>query len=263
MADHEKRATHEQWMEMLSECSHLARLLKADGQRARSRLDDENAPAWDAYPASSLPESSIASGRVHRPVEQTVVRYAGGKDADGEGRDRDDETTPDTWEERHDPIGTAVRRMEAETFDACNRLATAQAAAFVARGMPAGEVFGSAINGDSFAMLLAKLARSLSILRQISPDLRRSNLSPSENTGRNRLEAETFDARNRLRTAVKAMNDALPTIMAEPTREKCCGCGTAKDVITYFGQHPQYWISGDAKCRECVRRPRRANGKAS
>jgi hypothetical protein len=71
------------------------------------------------------------------------------------------------------------------------------------------------------------------------------------------MERELLDASNRLRTATSAMRDMLPTPIPEKAREVCPGCGTPRDIVTYFGQIPQYWVVNEGKCRECVLRPTR------
>jgi hypothetical protein len=267
------RATEDQWLDLLSEIGYLLGKLEVNGERARARTDDINAPAWDAYPASSLPEGSIARGRVSRPVENAVIRHAGGKDAgyrlkdgelvaDGEAAELDDETTTDTWRERFDPIGASVNRMRAEVYDACNRLATAQAASYPARGFTGGEVYGIPSENDPWPTLLGKARVSLDRLVAGAAELRPTFRTPEVNAGRSYMERETLDARNRLRGAVQAMTDVLPVPMPETTRELCAGCGTAKDVVTWWGQKPNNWIKSEAKCRACAKRVGE-NSKAS
>lgn len=265
MADSSHRATHEQWLDLLSEVAHLVSLLEGNGERALARIADANAPAWDAYPTSSLPESSITSGRMHRPVENTVVRHAGGLDYE-DPRDlakieslesKGINPTTDAWADRFDPIGVAVNRMQAEVFDACNRLATAQEASFAARALCVGQVFGKPQDGEKWGSLIVHLETGLSQLIQISGELRPLFATDEQKAARRRMTYQVEDARNRLRGAVAAMNDALPVPIPDVAREKCPGCGFAKDVVTWWGQKPRQWINGEGKCRECTERPRR------
>jgi hypothetical protein len=107
---------------MLAELRELVATLESHSRAVRARSKDE---VIDGYPTKSLPESSIASGRLADPTAATVERLAGGKfDETEEGV----VTTPDHWKGPPDPVGTSVNRMHSETVDARNRLWFAVAA---------------------------------------------------------------------------------------------------------------------------------------
>jgi hypothetical protein len=263
--DFERRQHDAQWLDLISECGFIIGLLTKHGAEAVRRVETASSPRWDAYPASSLPDSSIGGGRYGDPVGRTVVRHAGGLDADGEGADKDDATTPDIWKERYDPIGMAVRKMVAESCDASNRLATAQQAAHTAQGLSGGQVFGVIQMTDNqgapitqyWQPTLDSLTQAFTALKGMANDVIDAPDTPERKAGRKRIERELFDAKNRLRTAERSMREAIPQPIADVSREVCASCGTSKDISTWWGQKPRQWIASEAKCRECVERPKR------
>lgn len=257
MADFERRKHDEKWLDLLSECGFIIGVLTKHGSEAIRRVETASSPRWDAYPASSMPDSSIAGGRHSDPVLMTVINHAGGLSDDP--NDELVDTTSDTWRERYDPIGMAVRKMLAESRDASNRLATAQEAAFTAQGLSGGQVFGitDLSQQEAWGTTLENLTRAFTALKGMAPDVIDAPDTPERKAGRSRIERELIDAKNRLRTAERSMREAIPKPLADPSREVCQSCGTSKDISTWWGQKPRQWIASEAKCRECVERPKR------
>jgi hypothetical protein len=109
--------TGRQWDELLAEVASLVDDLKQHSRIARARSTER---IIDGYPTSSMPESSIASGRLADPTVQTVEKLAGGKLTIH--HDGSETTTPDHWKGPKDPIAQAIRNMESEALDARNRL---------------------------------------------------------------------------------------------------------------------------------------------
>lgn len=130
------------------------------------------------------------------------------------------------------------------------------------QGLSGGQVFGivDTRNPPAWSGLVICLQASIRSLRGHRgdwPRTPRARLTDNQRAGLNRLHAELVDAKNRLRTAERAMREATPAPRPEPTRERCKHCGTPRDVATDFGEHPQYWVVSEASCRECLRRPAR------
>jgi hypothetical protein len=255
------------WLELLSECSFIVKLLEEHAPKAIARNYNAASAQWDSYPSSSLPDSSIASGRHGDPVLTTVVRHAGGKDSgigDSNAPNLDSETTEDTWKDRYDPIRVAVNRMLSESRDASNRIATAQEAAFVVQGLSGGEVFGICESDDDWQTTLDNLKKGTQALIGHAQDLERMWMDDTQKAALRRLTFQLVDAKNRLRTAERSMREAIPVVIPEKSRELCKSCGVSKDVVTWWGQKPRQWIASEASCRECVERPKRvAKGRAS
>lgn len=123
VAKPEDRANERQWLETIEQIGDLSDELRKFSLKARS-IDLKTEPVTiDGYPPSSLPESSIASGRVGDPTGETVVRYAGGKVV--QSMDGSETTTPDIWRAPHDPRGQHIRLMEYRVNDALNQLKSA------------------------------------------------------------------------------------------------------------------------------------------
>lgn len=118
--DHARIPDDEQWRRLLEECGDLVVDLVARSAQARRRAK----AVVTGFPARSMPESSIAAGRVGDPVAVNVERLAGGRSI--EAGDREDR--PDDWRGPKDAVNTHVNRMIAEASDACNRLRGAVAA---------------------------------------------------------------------------------------------------------------------------------------
>lgn len=77
------------------------------------------------------------------------------------------------------------------------------------------------------------------------------------------MEREVTDARNRLRTAVSKLKDALPAkTVPDPIREQCVSCGVLKAIVTKHGKKPKEWVVADARCRACSTRIGRNAAKA-
>jgi len=104
------------WSLLVDEVGWLVGELRRHGQAAVRRQGYGLAAGPDGYPASSLPEASIASGRVGDPTAMAVVRLAGGSG------DR-----IDTWKRPYDPVSVSVNNMERESRDALARLQGAHA----------------------------------------------------------------------------------------------------------------------------------------
>jgi len=98
-----------EWSLVVDELGWLVGELRRQGQAARERQGLSAAP--DGYPRSSLPEASIASGRLGDPTGRAVINLAGGRG-----------DKPDTWKRSYEPVATNVRRMESECRDALARL---------------------------------------------------------------------------------------------------------------------------------------------
>lgn len=188
-----------------------------------------------------MPESSIASGRVGNPTLATVVRHAGGRKDPNTGQD-----TKDTWNPPYDPVGVSVNRMKSQTLDGFNRLCSALDAA-----LPDPSLKEWVEQDRTWPELLEAAIAVVGWLRE-------------DDRPRDYVTSQCLDGRNRFRTAVSAMHDALPKGLPDAEREQCQTCGTLKAVVTGHGKKPRQWVAGESKCRECVERPRRvARGRAS
>lgn len=78
-----------------------------------------------------------------------------------------------------------------------------------------------------------------------------------------RMESEVLDARNRLRSAVSALRETLPAVVADPMREECITCGVAKVIATKHGKKPKEWVAADSRCRTCSKRLREYGGRVA
>lgn len=217
------KGTDRQYHALLAEIDSLLRELTKHSPEALARTGE--APAFDGYPRSSLPESSIASGRLGNPTLSTVVAHAGG----------DDEGSPDTWRPPEDPIGLAVERMVRNARDSLAALLDA-----------AGE---KDVSADlDFELVLLDLGNAIYLLGDVpSPDARVQRL--------------TLRGRDRLRTSASEMRKAIPRTIPDPPREQCVDCGISKSLATNFGHRPQGWLVSEARCDACSRRHRRHAGR--
>lgn len=118
MIDRSRTPDDRQWNDLLDEIEWNVSQLRKHGPEAMQRTRSGLSAGPDGYPRSSLPESSIASGRGGDPTGQTVVTLAGGKVV--ELGDREDSS--DTWRGVRDEVAAAVRNMQAKANDAVVRL---------------------------------------------------------------------------------------------------------------------------------------------
>lgn len=256
------RATQRQWHDLISQLGAILDLLAKHGPEAFLRAASSVGGIDDGYPSRSMPESSIAGGRMGDPTGTTVVRHAGGNCRECKGRGfffalaltklpcrrcGGSGCAPDTWQTPTDPIGAAVEKMQLEVADALARLATALLAA--------GEQHEFALpqETDTWSWRMARLDWAIRCLGAIP--VAGSGLGKTESK---RLERECLDALNRLRGAQRAMNEALPRQIPDPPREVCTHCGMSKWIATEHGEKPKRWRTARAACSSCCDRIDRA-----
>ncbi len=108
----------EDWLaEIESLTAYVGEHFKA--ARARARL-----AIRDGYPARSMPESSVAGGRMSDPTADFVTSKAGGK---MDENDPDMAVSDDEWREQGDVIQAKVSQMIRELEDGRNRIRGAAA----------------------------------------------------------------------------------------------------------------------------------------
>ena len=114
--------TDRQWQSTLDEIESLMATLRDLSGVARWRARQ---PIRDGYPTQSMPESSIASGRMGDPTLRHVEVMAGGRSvADG-----DRENSDDHWKGPRDPVALSARNMEQRVLRAVECLRGAAGAA--------------------------------------------------------------------------------------------------------------------------------------
>jgi hypothetical protein len=111
-----------QWQSLIEEAESLLADLRSLSGVARWRARQ---PIRDGYPTQSMPESSIASGRMGDPTLRHVEVMAGGRSvADG-----DRENSDDHWKGPKDPVALSARHMEDRALKAVESLRGAVGAA--------------------------------------------------------------------------------------------------------------------------------------
>ena len=111
-----------QWVTLLDELDTLLTDLRSYSGVARWRARQ---PIRDGYPTQSMPDSSIASGRMGDPTLKHVEVMAGGKSKE----DGDRENTDDHWKGPKDPVAASTRHMEDRALKAVDLLRGAVGAA--------------------------------------------------------------------------------------------------------------------------------------
>lgn len=111
------KTTDEDFERWLDECASLISYAREHHHKARLRakMTDDR----DGYPARSMPESSVAGGRMSDPTADLVASLAGGKiTSDHLG----EILTDDTWEPPKNWAQGKVNSMNWKAEDARNRL---------------------------------------------------------------------------------------------------------------------------------------------